>query len=168
MAAAERRGPAPRGGAVRRAARPRGTLCPVCVRPTRSGRCPEHGPWQAHQLATQLDRRRAGRAAWQRFEPSIQACPRCLGDVAEGRDGFECLEHAHAADAHGPFRVDELLGPTAQREAAIARERLARARRRATQPPLALTLPSVPDVARAGRILIAAALLVATLAFLVR
>jgi hypothetical protein len=138
------------------------------VRPTRSGRCSEHGPWQPHQLATPLDRRRAGRAAWQPFQPSLHACPRCLGEVAEGRDGFECLDHAHATDAHGPFRVDELLGPTAQREAAIARERLARARRREAQPPFAIALPSVPDVARAGRILVAAALLLATLAFLVR
>ena len=167
MAATER-GASARPGGARRPARARGTLCPVCVRPTRNGRCREHGPWQPHQLASSLDRRRARRASWQPFEPSLHACPRCLSEVAESRDGFECLEHAHAADAHGPFRVDELLAPTAQREAALARDRLARRHRRAAQPALSVSLPSLPDVTHALRILIAAALVVATLAFLVR
>jgi hypothetical protein len=167
VAAAER-GTALRAGGARRPARARGTLCPVCVRPTRHGRCREHGPWQSHQLVSTLDRRRAGRATWQPFEPSLHACPRCLGDVAESRDGFECLEHAHAADGHGPYRVDELLGPTAQREAALARDRLARRYRRVVQPAVSVSLPSLPDVTQALRILIAAALVVATLAFLVR
>jgi hypothetical protein len=88
--------------------------------------------------------------------------------VAEGRDGFECLENAHAADAHGPFRVDELLGPTAQREAALARDRLAREHRRAPRSAVGVSLPSLPDVVHVVRILVAATLVVATLAFLVR
>ena len=88
----------------------RGRLCPVCLRPVKDGGCAEHGPWGPHQLATADDRRAAARASWQPFEPLLHACPRCLGEVAEGRRGFECVSHASARDAHGPFLVDELLG----------------------------------------------------------
>ena len=33
-----------------------GHLCPVCIRPAGSGTCPEHGPWEPHQLLTRDDR----------------------------------------------------------------------------------------------------------------
>ncbi|MGN6380391.1 MAG: hypothetical protein ACTHNU_15660 [Gaiellales bacterium] len=150
----------------RRPDRPHGHLCPVCMRPTRAGLCRDHGPWQAHQLASSLDRRRACRTSWLPWEPMLHACPRCLGTVAESRDGYECLEHAHGTDAHGPFRTDELLGPTAQREAAIARERVSRDRRRRSQPPISISLPSLADLAHVTRITVAAVLVAATLAFL--
>jgi hypothetical protein len=155
-----------RGAPARRAERPHGHLCPVCVRPTRNGHCRDHGPWKAHQLATTLDRRRASRSSWLPFEPGLHACPRCLGPVAEARDGFECLEHAHGRDAHGPFRIDELLGPTAQRSAAIARDRVGRARRRRSHQPPVVPLPSLADLAHLVRILVACILVAATLAYL--
>ena len=56
----------------------------------------------------------------------LSALPRRGG---RGRRGFDCVEHGHARDAHGPFRVDELLGPTAQREAALEPRRASRAGR---------------------------------------
>ncbi len=150
-----------------RAERERGHLCPVCVRTTAAGTCAEHGPWQPHQLCTVVDRRRAGRGVWHPFEPAVQACPRCLGDVAEGLQGFECLDHHH-----GPYRVDELLGPTAQREAAFIRQRLARAHmRRRNGTPTAIPLPSLPplsEVAHATKLLAAAGLVAGTVAFLIR
>ena len=147
-----------------------GTLCPVCLRPAGSGRCRDHGPWEPHQLLTRDDRRRAAASlARQPFEPLVQACPRCLGEVALGRLGFHCVEHGHRRDGHGPFRVDELLGPTAQREAALHRMRLAR-RTRARRDAHVVELQSLPwpDAARAARVLGGAAVIAATLAFLVR
>jgi hypothetical protein len=146
----------------------RGRLCPVCLRPVSGGACREHGPWQPHQLATADDRRTATRATWQPFEPILHACPRCLGGVAEGRRGFECVEHADGRDAHGPFEVDELLGATAQREAAGCRARLARRARVRTRPrPQRPALP-LPDAARMWRLIAAATVLAATFAFLAR
>ena len=136
------------------------------MRPTRAGRCHDHGPWEAHQLATSLDRRRASRLEWLPYEPMMHACPRCLGLVAETRDGYQCLEHSHGADAHGPYRTDELLGPTAQREGAIARNRVNRAHRRQSRPAFNVTLPSLANVAHMTRIAVAAVLVLATLAFL--
>ena len=148
----------------------RSRLCPVCVRPTVEGTCAEHGPWQSHQLATSADRAAAARAAWLPFEPLLHACPRCLGDVAEGRRGFECVAHAHGRDPHGPFQVDELLGVTAQREAATARSLLARragARRRPRPVAPSLSLPP-PDMRRVARLAAAASVVAATFAFLSR
>ncbi len=146
----------------------RGTLCPVCVRAAAAGACAEHGPWQPHQLATTGDRRAAARSSWQPFEPLLHACPRCLGEVAESRRGFECVATAHGRDPHGPFEVDELLGASAQREAAAGRSRLAhRARREArprTRPPVIV----LPDAARLWRLAAAATVLAATVAFLSR
>lgn len=158
-------------GQSRRPGRARGLLCPVCVRPTRAGGCAVHGPWQPHQLLTRFDRGLAARRSWLPFDPLMHACPRCLGEVAASRAGFECIEHHHGSHAHGPFQVDELLAPTAQRESAMARDRLARARSRAQaasvgfQPP---PLPSLPTVAHAARLAVAGALIAATLAFLAR
>jgi hypothetical protein len=136
------------------------------MRPTAAGQCPEHGPWQPHQLATALDRRRASGRPWMAFEPVMHACPRCLGQVAERRGRYECLEHSHGHDTHGPFRTDELLGPTAQRESAIARDRVARARRRQSRPPFEIPWPKLPDLAHLLRILVAGIVVAATLAFL--
>ncbi len=143
-----------------------GYLCPVCMRATDRGHCRQHGPWQPHQLATALDRRRASRTEWLAFEPVMHACPRCLGEVAENRGRYECLEHGHGHDTHGPFRTDELLGPTAQREAAIARDRVVRARRRQSRPPFEISMPQLPDLAHLFRILVAGIVVAATLAFL--
>jgi hypothetical protein len=146
----------------------RGRLCPVCLKPAREGACSEHGPWQPHQLATSDDRRAAARRSWQPFEPLLHACPRCLGEVAESRQGFECLAHPEGRDPHGPFQVDELLGATSQREAAAGRTRLARrelARHRPRTPRPALQLP---DPARMWRLIAAATVLAATVAFLSR
>jgi hypothetical protein len=146
----------------------RGRLCPVCLKPAQDGACGEHGPWQPHQLATTDDRRAASRQPWQPFEPLLHACPRCLGEVAEARTGFECVDHAEGRDPHGPFQVDELLGATSQREAAVGRTRLARRelakrRPRPTRPALQL-----PDAARLWRLIAAATVLAATVAFLAR
>jgi hypothetical protein len=146
----------------------RGLLCPVCVRPTRAGSCEAHGLWEPHQLLTRFDRGLASRRSWLPFDPLIHACPRCLGQVVPSRAGFECAAHHHGSQMHGPFQVDELLAPTAQREAAIARERLARARVRAQPTPFALELPALPSVANAARVVTAGALIAATLAFLTR
>jgi hypothetical protein len=142
----------------------------VCLRPAGSGVCAEHGPWEPHQLLTRNDRRRAAAAVIrQPFEPLVQACPRCLGEVALGRIGFHCVEHGHARDSHGPYRVDELLGPTAQREAALHRSRLAR-RTRARRDAQVIEVPSLPwpDAARTARLVAGAAVMAATLAFLAR
>jgi hypothetical protein len=152
------------------AARGGGHLCPVCIRSADAGTCPEHGPWEPHQLLTHDDRRRASASILrQPFEPLVQACPRCLGEVALGRVGFQCVEHGHARDGHGPYRVDELLGPTAQREAALSRSRLAR-RTRARRDAQVIELQSLPfpDAARTARLVAAAAVVAATLAFLAR
>ena len=146
----------------------RGRLCPVCLRPVHDGGCAEHGPWAPHQLATADDRRAAARASWQPFEPVLHACPRCLGEVAEGRRGFECVRHASARDAHGPYMVDELLGATAQRDAAASRARVARRARLQSRPrPQRPRLP-LPDAARMWRLVAAATVLAATFAFLAR
>jgi hypothetical protein len=146
----------------------RGRLCPVCLRTTHDGACAEHGPWQPHQLATGDDRRAAARRSWQPFEPLLHACPRCLGEVAEGRNGFECVAHAHGRDPHGPYLVDELLGASAQREAACRRSRLGRRRevRRTSRP--AVPAVQLPEAARMWRLAAAASVLAATVAFLAR
>jgi len=148
----------------------RGHLCPVCIRPAGSGRCSEHGPWEPHQLLTRDDRRRAAAQRFrQPFEPLVHACPRCLGEVALGRLGFHCVDHGHARDGHGPYRVDELLGPTAQREAVLHRSRLAR-RTRARRDAQVIELQSLPwpDAARTARLVAGAVVMAATLAFLAR
>jgi hypothetical protein len=148
----------------------RGHLCPVCIRPARGGACPEHGAWKAHQLLTSGDRRRGERIRWQPFEPTSQACPRCLGAVAESRAGYTCLDHGHDHDPHGPFRVDELLAPTAQRESALVRMRLARRAQAKRREPISLSAVSarLPDAGRSARVVISASVLAATLAFLAR
>ncbi|HEY3765883.1 MAG TPA: hypothetical protein VGL44_12070 [Gaiellales bacterium] len=134
----------------------------------RDGGCAEHGPWQPHQLATAGDRRAASRGSWQGFEPLLHACPRCLGDVAETRQGFECAHHAHGRDPHGPYQVDELLGVTAQREGAASRARLVHRVRRQRRPrPQRPILPPI-DAARMWRLIAAATVLAATVAFLSR
>ena len=145
----------------------RGHLCPVCVRPVRGGACAEHGRWKPHQLMTSADRRSAEREQWQAYEPAPQACPRCLGDVADGAGGLLCLEHGHGNDPHGPFRVDELLAPSAQRESASARRRLARRLESRRREPLLRSL-TLPDPGRSARVLGSAAVVAATLAFLAR
>ncbi len=129
--------------------------------------CPAHGPWRPHQLLTGSDRRRSARRRWHPFEPVAQACPRCLGDVVPLLDGFACVDHGHDPDPHGPFRVDQLLGATAQRESAVQRARLARRAERArdARRPLALSLP---DPVRTTRLVASAAVIAATLAYLVR
>ena len=146
----------------------RGGLCPVCLRTVSDGACAEHGPWQEHQLATTGDRRAAARASWQPFEPLLHACPRCLGEVAESRRGFECVDTAHGRDPHGPFQVDELLGTSAQREAATSRARLAHRARREARPRRAQPVIVLPDAARLWRLGAAATVLAATFAFLSR
>ena len=78
----------------------RGHLCPVCIRPARAGTCDEHGTWKAHQLMTTTDRRRCGRRRWQPFQPAAQACPRCLGEVAESRTG-DSTAAAALVDGYG-------------------------------------------------------------------
>lgn len=145
----------------------RGHLCPVCIRPAPAGTCDEHGTWKAHQLLTTADRRRCGRRRWQPFQPAAQACPRCLGEVAESRTGFTCIDHGHDQDPHGPFRVDELLAPTAQRVSAAARLRLTRRRQARKREPISLSL-HLPDPARSARVVISASIVAGTLAFLVR
>jgi hypothetical protein len=147
----------------------RGHLCPVCIRPARDGTCSAHGPWKAHQLLTTGDRRRSERERWQPFTPAPAACPRCLGEVTEARGRLRCVDHGHDHDPHGPFRVDELLAPTAQRESALARQRLARRQARRSQPisMRSFSLP-FPDPARSARVLVSASIVAATLAFLTR
>jgi hypothetical protein len=102
------------------------------------------------------------------FEPLVHACPRCLGEVAPGRVGFQCVEHGDARDTHGPYRVDELLGPTAQREAALHRSKLARRPRPPRRPGHRAPVAPWPDAARTARLVAGAAVMAATLAFLVR
>jgi hypothetical protein len=118
-------------------------------------------------MLTGGDRRRSERIRWQPFEPAAQACPRCLGGVAESRAGFECLDHGHGHDPHGPFRVDELLAPTAQRESAASRHRLTRRCRARRREPAMFSF-RLPDAARSGRVLASAGVIAATLAFLVK
>ncbi|HUZ84165.1 MAG TPA: hypothetical protein VMU66_05685 [Gaiellales bacterium] len=117
---------------------------------------------------TSRDRSLAERESWDVHRTSTQACPRCLGAVADSRTGWLCVERGHAGDPHGPFRVDELLGATAQREAATARMRLAR--RRLTQRRAAITIPSLPriDLRHTARLAAGAAVVAATLAYLIR
>jgi hypothetical protein len=146
----------------------RGGLCPVCMRSARDGACAEHGPWQPHQLATGDDRRAAARMSWQPFEPLLHACPRCLGEVAESRRGLECVESGHGRAPHGPFQVDELLGASAQREAAVSRARLAHRARREARPRRQTPVIVLPDAARLWRLAAAATVLAATVAFLSR
>ncbi|HEX5558059.1 MAG TPA: hypothetical protein VFX13_10625 [Gaiellales bacterium] len=140
----------------------------MCLRPARDSGCVEHGPWAPHQLATIDDRRAAGRGSWLPFEPLMHACPRCLGEVAEGRHGWECVESAHGRDPHGPYQVDELLGIAGQRDGAACRERFARrARVRQRSGPQLPALPAI-DAARLWRLIAAATVLAATVAFLSR
>ena len=144
----------------------RGTLCPVCVRRAPGGACSTHGAWKRHQLLTVGDRRRSAREQWQPYEPAPHACPRCLGDVTEHRGSLICLEHDHGSDRHGPYEVDELLGPSAQHESAMARSRLAR--RRAQSGSLASLGLDLPDPARTSRVLVSVAVIAGTVAYLVR
>ena len=68
----------------------------MCLERVRGGVCEAHGPWDECQLLTSLDRRKATRHVWRPFEPLVQACPRCLGPVAETRAGdYDCVEHDH-------------------------------------------------------------------------
>jgi hypothetical protein len=121
-----------------------------------------------HQLATIDDRRAASRDAWLPFEPLLHACPRCLGEVAEGRRGYECVESATGRDPHGPYEVDELLGAAGQRDAATCRERFARRERvRQRSGPQLPALPAI-DAVRLWRLIAAATVLAATVAFLSR
>ena len=147
-----------------------GTLCPVCLRPTSSGRCDSHGQWNPGQLLTRLDKRQAARVHWTPFEPALHACPRCLGGVAQRGSEMVCVEHDHGAHMHGPYQVDELLCAAGQRESAMARERLGRARdRRARrQQPIDIQLPSLDDVGHVARLAAAVAVVACTLAFLAR
>lgn len=145
-----------------------GTLCPVCMRRTAQGRCAEHGAWKPHQLLTGADRRCTQREQWCPYEPAAHACPRCLGDVAEVTAGFSCIDHGHDSNPHGPFQVDELLGPSAQRESAMARSRLARRNQAARSGGHALPAIALPDPARTARLVAAAAVVAATLAYLGR
>ena len=89
--------------------------------------------------------------------------------MAFGLFGFYFVEHGHARNTHGLYRVDELLGPTAQREAALHRSKLAR-RTRARRDAQVIELQSLPwpDAARTARLVAGAAVMAATLAFLVR
>ncbi|HEX3329936.1 MAG TPA: hypothetical protein VHS27_08435, partial [Gaiellales bacterium] len=102
------------------------------------------------------------------FEPLLHACPRCLGEVAEGRRGYECVESGHDRDPHGPYEVDELLGAAGQRDGAACRARFARRERvRQRSGPQLPTLPAI-DPARLWRLIAAATVLAATVAFLSR
>ncbi len=88
--------------------------------------------------------------------------------MAEGRRGFECVDHASARDPHGPFQVDELLGVSAQRDAAASRARLARRAQAQSRPRPQLPALPLPDAARLWRLIAAATVLAATFAFLAR
>ncbi len=147
-------------------------MCPVCLERVHGGVCEAHGPWQPHQLVSPLDRQRATRHVWRPFEPLLHACPRCLGEVAETRAGYECVDHAHGRETHGPFQLDELLGPSAQREGAAARERIARARDRervrSAQPRFTLPEVQLPNVTHLARMTAGAALVGMTLFYLAR
>jgi hypothetical protein len=147
-------------------------MCPVCLERVRGGVCQVHGPWERHQLVSSLDRRCATRHVWRPFEPLVQACPRCLGDVAETRAGFECVDHAHGRDSHGPYQVDELLGPSAQRDGAAARERDARARDRervrSAQPRFTLPDWQLPNITHVAQLTAGAAVVATTLYYLAR
>jgi hypothetical protein len=87
--------------------------------------------------------------------------------VAESRTGFTCLDHGHDQDPHGPFRVDELLAPTAQRVSAAARLRLTRRSQARKREPISVAL-HLPDPARSARVVISASIVAGTLAFLAR
>jgi hypothetical protein len=134
--------------------------------------CQAHGPWEPHQLVSSLDRRQATRHVWRPFEPLLHACPRCVGEVAETRAGYECVHHAHGREAHGPFQVDELLGPTAQREGAASRERIARARDRervrSAQPRFVMPDVQLPNMTHVAQITAGAAVVAMTLYYLAR
>ena len=147
-----------------------GSLCPVCLRATDAGRCASHGQWNRGQLLTRFDKRQAARVHWTPFEPALHACPRCLGAVAARGSAMVCIEHDHGANMHGPFQVDELLCAAGQRESAIARERIGRARdRRARrQQPIDIQLPSLDELGHVARLAGAVAVVAATLAFLAR
>ena len=106
-------------------------------------------------------------AAGSRSSPQRPRLPRCLGSVAEREPGSSCLDHGHGHDPHGPFRVDELLAPTAQRESAAARQRLARRSQARRREPVALSF-ALPDAARSVRVVASASIIAATLAFLVK
>ena len=144
----------------------RGTLCPVCLGEVRRGVCDHHGLWSSHQLLTILDRRNAICHTWHPFTPILHACPRRLGEVAESRSGYACVDH----DGHGPFQLDELLGPTAQGDGAVERERLARARERKRDAPPAIALPAIqlPNMTHIARIAAGGAVIITTLYFLAR
>ena len=66
--------------------------------------------------------------------------------------------------------MDELLAPTAQRESALARRRLARRSEARRREPVSLSALSLrlPDPARSVRVLISASIVAATLAYLAR
>jgi hypothetical protein len=87
--------------------------------------------------------------------------------VAESRSGFSCVDHDHDQHPHGPFRVDELLAPTAQRESAAVRHRLARHSQIRRREPISFSL-QLPDPVRSVRVVASASVIAATLAFLVR
>jgi hypothetical protein len=63
--------------------------------------------------------------------------------------------------------VDELLAPTAQRESAAVRHRLARRCRDRRREPVSLSF-ALPDTARTVRVVASASVIAATLAFLVK
>ncbi len=136
----------------------------MCLGDVRLGVCDHHGLWAPNQLSTALDMRNATRHTWFPFTPILHACPRCLGEVAESRSGYECVDH----HSHGPYQLDELLGPSAQREAAAERERLARAHERKREAPAAISLPRVqlPDMAHVAGITAGGALIITTLVYL--
>ena len=91
-----------------------------------------------------------------------------LGEVAEGRRGYECVESGHGRDPHGPYLVDELLGAAGQRDGATCRARIARREQMRQRP--RTQLPALPaiDPARLWRLVAAATVLAATVAFLSR
>ena len=92
--------------------------------------------------------------------------PAASATSAEHRGSLTCVEHDHGPDRHGPYEIDELLGPSAQRESAMARSRLAR--RRAQTGSLASLGLDLPDPARTSRVLLSVAVIAGTVAYLVR
>jgi hypothetical protein len=144
----------------------------VCLGEVRRGVCDHHGLWSSHQLLTALDKRHAVRHTWHPFTPVMHACPRCLGEVAEARAGYECVDHGHGRYPHGPFQLDELLGPSAQREGAAERERLARARERSlerkAEPTITWPTFQRPNIPHLARIIAGVAVVATTLLYLVR